>query len=828
MRKTVILISWVVLTAGFAQASTTLCCIRVDITSGLPATGNIPMDPWLDLGQAIDDVGGTGVLDPNSVRVINLATGQSIPFSLSGDFAHGNAGRVEWVMTDPTHTSYDVRFSTTAQRSFLQPKAYTPQIGTGDLLRYNAGTPRPIELPYSAKLVDDLTGDGKRDLIGTWNYAHRPGEPWDGVVIYPRVGDTSNFEFAEMIRLRYINPPSIPDPVVFPDTIYQSVAFADFNNDGLTDVVHCRKGSDDIEFYLNTGQFDDAGMPVFEYADSIDRQNTDWQPFNAADLNFDGKIDIVIGNYWMRNQGSLNSNDIPNFDPITATTNAGDARCYYDIDTLFPDAITLEEVSGDGLSNYKVAWRQNLIHPVAAFGSPVDITDIDSNHPRDVSAFEDGSRQGLLVAEQHLQDLVFYEQTGSGAQFSEIDQAKSVSAALGLGDQAWPCAADWDNDGDLDLLVGGGYGWPRILINDGTNQQPAYQEAQKILSGGVPIRITRNEVFYPGAEWFHDMGYLYPVYVDWDDDGKKDLVIPNETNRIFWYKNEGTAENPVFGPRYQLIVDGYPDSSTERVETAAQVVSENNSYPLEEDRPFFWRTGAAFADWNNDGLMDLITLDGWTRKATLFTQHDEGGMWFKFKKEVDGLGDNALRLINGSELDSSTVGGNNGWTESFRAVDWNSDGLMDLIYSLANQGAIYLLENVGTASFPVFDMPVILEGFGSPLSGLTNHGPHPWAGDIDGDGLPDILACTEWSVYPFYSHNALEMDSRPTYTTQAYRLPELSGGDMFIDFKDFAAFSASWLDTDCGVCDGADFDNNNNVDIEDLAILLRYWLTNLN
>ena len=39
---------------------------------------------------------------------------------------------------------------------------------------------------------------------------------------------------------------------------------------------------------------------------------------------------------------------------------------------------------------------------------------------------------------------------------------------LGLGDQAYPCACDWDSDGDLDLLVGGGYGWPRIVINDGT------------------------------------------------------------------------------------------------------------------------------------------------------------------------------------------------------------------------------------------------------------------------------------------------------------------------------------------------------------------------
>jgi hypothetical protein len=32
-----------------------------------------------------------------------------------------------------------------------------------------------------------------------------------------------------------------------------------------------------------------------------------------------------------------------------------------------------------------------------------------------------------------------------------------------------------------------------------------------------------------------------------------------------------------------------------------------------------------------------------------------------------------------------------------------------------------------------------------------------------GDGKPDIVACVEWSVYPFYSHAALMMKKRPAY-----------------------------------------------------------------
>lgn len=72
-----------------------------------------------------------------------------------------------------------------------------------------------------------------------------------------------------------------------------------------------------------------------------------------------------------------------------------------------------------------------------------------------------------------------------------------------------------------------------------------------------------------------------------------------------------------------------------------------------------------------------------------------------------------------------------------------------------------LLRNVGTPQAPVFDQPRPLRAFGKLLN-ITAHGPHPWVGDLDGDSLPDVLACVEWSVYPFFAHNVLELVDRPT------------------------------------------------------------------
>jgi hypothetical protein len=123
-----------------------------------------------------------------------------------------------------------------------------------------------------------------------------------------------------------------------------------------------------------------------------------------------------------------------------------------------------------------------------------------------------------------------------------------------------------------------------------------------------------------------------------------------------------------------------------------------------------------------------------------------------------------LKLSDGRTIQSSLIEGSQGWTESYRAVDWDRDGLVDLVYSQAGQpsgGSIQLLRNVGTRETPVFEPPRPLRVYGTLLN-FTAHGPHPWVGDLDGDSLPDLLACVEWSVYPFFSHNALEMPQRPT------------------------------------------------------------------
>ncbi len=704
----------------------------------------------------------TGVLNPNSIEVHNVATDQTVSHALTADFQTSDTGRLEFVVAEPDHTVFEIRFQTVVKRPTLNPQTFTPQIGTGDLLRFNAGVPRPIAVPYSPGL-HDVNGDGLLDLTGTWNYAYRPGGPWDGVVCYPRVRAEA-FEFADQARLRRVEKDGEnPQPI---SHLYMAADFADFNRDGRLDLVTTARGTNSASFYLNRGTYEVGGMPRFEPAGSVGVAS--WQACHAVDLNGDGSVDMVVDGEYLRNE---NPDGWPFQAAKPVKLDAGRKPCFLDIDRDGRlDSICLHGSESIQPDFYTVYWRRNLGGTPPRFGAGELLEEVDSPDISLVTTWRDKGRSGLVVQHAAFQELSFYElvplaEEPGEYRFRLIGRAESVSAVMSLSDQAWPCLCDWDDDGDQDLLIGGGYGWPRIVINDGTRERPVFREPRRILSEGKPIRLVRNELLGEPGNW-HDMGYSYPDFVDWDADGLRDLVCPNETNRILWYKNIGTGREPAFGKRRQVVCDGFPDSAKLRSQSnrrANDPKSNNGVYPLEPDRPFMWRTGAALADFNGDGLTDLVTLDGHDRTATLFTQYRDDESSLRLRA------DRSLKLVDGRPIDDAIVDRGAHWTESFRAVDWNGDGLQDLVYSVAGAhsgskdgGSIYLLRNVGTATAPQFAAPETMRCFGQPIR-ITNHGPHPWPGDFDGDGKPDLITCVEWSVYPYYCHAALMMKERPEW-----------------------------------------------------------------
>ena len=158
--------------------------------------------------------------------------------------------------------------------------------------------------------------------------------------------------------------------------------------------------------------------------------------------------------------------------------------------------------------------------------------------------------------------------------------------------------------------------------------RPKFLPPVLVAAADGPIRITRDGVF-GGKHWHGMAGYPSVACEDWDGDGLFDLIVPNETNRVFWYRNTGRHGAPAFGERRQILPDGFTDSAA-KLEKTRRLAEDRGvariiPTPWSPDVPFFWRTRLAIADYTGDGLTDLIALDG-LKNLVLYARYrnDEG------------------------------------------------------------------------------------------------------------------------------------------------------------------------------------------------------------
>ena len=138
-------------------------------------------------------------------------------------------------------------------------------------------------------------------------------------------------------------------------------------------------------------------------------------------------------------------------------------------------------------------------------------------------------------------------------------------------------AADWDGDGDHDLIIGDIRGKVYLVPNEGTPESYAFGKEEQLRAGGKPIDVTR------GAG---------PFAADWDGDGDLDLLVGADNGSVSLYRNTGSAKSPELALAVQLVP---PCAKSSR------------SQPPKEARRGI-RAKICVADWNGDGLLGFVLL----------------------------------------------------------------------------------------------------------------------------------------------------------------------------------------------------------------------------
>lgn len=280
--------------------------------------------------------------------------------------------------------------------------------------------------------------------------------------------------------------------------------------------------------------------------------------------------------------------------------------------------------------------------------------------------------------------------------------------------QGWaaPDVADWNNDGLNDVVVGHFSGALFVYLNRGVTssgiefEKVNVNRQDSLTNAGNPIwawRFNKANCVCPGP------GRISPRVLDWDEDGKKDLIVGDgrgAQTRV--WRNIGTDSAPVF--------------STHHME---YLPSDGGIRPYHETvQPFV-------ADWNGDGHKDLIM--GRNRGVYFYLNAgtDEAP---DFEFERSRLGTKIRNVFPTERL-----------SPVFR--DWDGDGVQDLIVG-SQSGKVLFARNVGSKTQPAFSEYSAVRA-GNKSVDVESEARIAIA-DLDGDGRVDLLVGDGTGLVRFY------------------------------------------------------------------------------
>ncbi len=373
------------------------------------------------------------------------------------------------------------------------------------------------------------------------------------------------------------------------------VTMADVNADGLPDIYLCQVGNYKVirgrnQLFINQGDL--------TFKDEAKEYGLDFQGFSTQsaffDYDLDGDLDMYLLNHSVHTSRSYGASDLR-----------------FDHDSLAGDRLYRNEIS-EGRNHFTdVTSESGIFNSQIGYGLGVNICDINNDGWPDI-----------YISNDFHEDDYFYINNGDGTFTDRFRELMKHTTRSSMGNDV----GDINNDGLLDVCVldmlpeeqdirkqSGGeddYELYNLKLGYGYGYQFVRNNLQLNLGDGMFSEIGRlSGIFATDWSWS-------PLLCDVDNDGLKDLFISNgiyrRANDLNYIKF--LTENEFFSAEHNKNT---PDSvlyNQMPLYPYYNYIFRNNGDLTFSDMSREWgsktRTysnGAAYADLDNDGDLDLIT-----------------------------------------------------------------------------------------------------------------------------------------------------------------------------------------------------------------------------